>query len=215
MPNDPWRCVATSSHCPSATCPTHGRAHIDEIIDSPVVCATRLHVQFHVAIAAHPEARLIARISVCQTEPVQYGTLIIFRNLRLPSSVRNRWSADGVPVLFEPGSASNLRLDRRSDQFGPYRTTSSPRARTPHVLDGLLYLESCLVIDEHFTDTGGSSDDVFAVCPDFEFRFARRIRNLREKRPYSMAVLPSNGDRRHNFHRWPLPARRSAAHRAS
>jgi hypothetical protein len=56
----------------------------------------------------------------------------------------------------------------------------------PHVLDGLLYHESCLVIDEHYTDTGGFSDHVFAVCRAFGFRFAPRICNLKEKRLYSM-----------------------------
>ena len=35
------------------------------------------------------------------------------------------------------------------------------------MLDGLLYHESCLVIDEHYTDTGGFSDHVFEVIAAF------------------------------------------------
>jgi TnpA family transposase len=75
-----------------------------------------------------------------------------------------------------------------SDQFGPYYTNviAASAHEAPHVLDGILYHESCLVIDEHYTDTGGFSDHVFAVCRAFGFRFAPRIRNLKEKRLYSM-----------------------------
>ena len=75
-----------------------------------------------------------------------------------------------------------------SDQFGPYHTNviAASAHEAPHVLDGLLYHESSLVIDEHYTDTGGFSDHVFAVCRAFGFRFAPRIRNLKEKRLYSM-----------------------------
>ena len=42
------------------------------------------------------------------------------------------------------------------------------------------------VIDEHYTDTCGFSDHVFAVRRAFGFRFAPRIRNLKEKRLYSV-----------------------------
>ena len=75
-----------------------------------------------------------------------------------------------------------------SDQFGPYHTNviAASAHEAPHVLDGLLYHESCLIIDEHYTDTGGFSDHVFAVCRAFGFRFAPRIRNLKEKRLYSI-----------------------------
>lgn len=75
-----------------------------------------------------------------------------------------------------------------SDQFGPYHTNviAASAHEAPHVLDGLLYHESCLVIDEHYTDTGGFSDQVFAVCRLLGFRFAPRIRDLKEKRLYTI-----------------------------
>jgi hypothetical protein len=46
----------------------------------------------------------------------------------------------------------------------------------PHVLDGLLYHQTGLQIEEHYTDTGGATDHVFGLCHLFGFRFAPRIR---------------------------------------
>jgi TnpA family transposase len=60
----------------------------------------------------------------------------------------------------------------------------------PHVLDGLLYHQSSLVINEHYTDTGGFSDHVFAMCRLLGFRFAPRIRDLKEKRLYLLPGMP-------------------------
>ena len=53
-------------------------------------------------------------------------------------------------------------------------------------MDGLLYHESSLVIDEHYTDTGGFSDHLFAVCRLLGFRYAPRIRDLKKKRLYTI-----------------------------
>ena len=53
-----------------------------------------------------------------------------------------------------------------------------------HVLDGLLYHESDLRIAEHYTDTAGFTDHVFALCHLLGFRFAPRIRDLADKRLY-------------------------------
>ena len=44
-----------------------------------------------------------------------------------------------------------------------------------HVLDGLLYHESDLRIEEHYTDTAGFTDHVFAMMSLLGFRFAPRI----------------------------------------
>ena len=82
-----------------------------------------------------------------------------------------------------------------SDQFGPYHTKviAATANEAPHVLDGLLYHQSSLVINEHYTDTGGFSDHVFAMCRLLGFRFAPRIRDLKEKRLYllpGMTVPP-------------------------
>lgn len=82
-----------------------------------------------------------------------------------------------------------------SDQFGPFHTKviAATANEAPHVLDGLLYHQSSLVISEHYTDTGGFSDHVFAMCRLLGFRFAPRIRDLKEKRLYllpGMTVPP-------------------------
>ena len=61
--------------------------------------------------------------------------------------------------------------------------------RFRHVLDGLLCHQSSLVINEHYADTGGFSDHVFAMCRLLGVRFAPRIRDLKEKRLY---ILPGN-----------------------
>jgi TnpA family transposase len=73
-----------------------------------------------------------------------------------------------------------------SDQYAPYHTkviNATVRDAT-HVLDGLLYHESDLKIEEHYTDTAGFTDHVFALCHLLGFRFAPRIRDLADKRLY-------------------------------
>ena len=74
-----------------------------------------------------------------------------------------------------------------SDQFGPFHTKviAATAHEAPHVLDGLLQHESGLAIEEHYTDTGGFTDHVFACCALLGFRFAPRIRDLRDKRLYT------------------------------
>lgn len=54
----------------------------------------------------------------------------------------------------------------------------------PYVLDGLLYHESDLRIEEHYTDTAGFTDHVFALMHLLGFRFAPRIRDLADTKLY-------------------------------
>lgn len=73
-----------------------------------------------------------------------------------------------------------------SDQYAPFHTkviNATVRDAT-HVLDGLLYHESDLRIEEHYTDTAGFTEHVFALCHLLGFRFAPRIRDLADKRLY-------------------------------
>ncbi len=53
-----------------------------------------------------------------------------------------------------------------------------------YVLDGLLYHESDLRIEEHYTDTAGFTDHVFALMHCLGFRFAPRIRDLGDIKLY-------------------------------
>ena len=71
-----------------------------------------------------------------------------------------------------------------SDQYSPYHVqVISAGIRDPtHVLDGLLHHESDLRIEEHYTDTAGFTDHVFALMHLLGFRFAPRIRDLNDKR---------------------------------
>ena len=73
-----------------------------------------------------------------------------------------------------------------SDQYSPFHTkviNVGVRDAT-YVLDGLLYHESELKIEEHYTDTSGFSDHVFALMHLLGFRFAPRIRDLADKKLY-------------------------------
>ena len=52
------------------------------------------------------------------------------------------------------------------------------------MLDGLLYHESDLRIEEHYTDTAGFTDHLFALMSTLGFRFAPRIRDLADTKLY-------------------------------
>ncbi len=71
-----------------------------------------------------------------------------------------------------------------SDQYGPFhaKVISATMGEAPHVLDGLLHHGAALVIKEHYTDTGGASDHVFALCHLLGFRFVPRLRDFQDYR---------------------------------
>ena len=83
-----------------------------------------------------------------------------------------------------------------SDQYSPFSTmvvNVGVRDAT-YVLDGLLYHESDMRIEEHYTDTAGFTDHVFGMMHLLGFRFAPRIRDLNETRlfvPQSEADYPA------------------------
>jgi TnpA family transposase len=92
----------------------------------------------------------------------------------------------------EPGVSFYTHV---SDQYGPFHTKviAATAGEAPHVLDGLLYHQSGLQIDEHAVDTGGVSDHCFGLLPFFGYRFAPRMRDLKDRRlhlPPGMAVDP-------------------------
>jgi TnpA family transposase len=83
----------------------------------------------------------------------------------------------------EPG---RLFYTHISDQYSPFHTkviNVGVRDST-YVLDGLLYHESDLRIEEHYTDTAGFTDHVFALMHLLGFRFAPRIRDLGDTKLY-------------------------------
>jgi TnpA family transposase len=81
----------------------------------------------------------------------------------------------------EPGVSFYTHV---SDQYGPFHTKviAATAGEAPHVLDGLLYHLSGLTIEEHAVDTGGASDHVLGLMPFFGYRFAPRLRDLKERR---------------------------------
>lgn len=94
----------------------------------------------------------------------------------------------------EPG---RLLYTHISDQYSPFHTkviNVGVRDST-YVLDGLLYHESDLRIAEHYTDTAGFTDHVFALTSLLGFRFAPRIRDLGDTKLYipKNAAAPYHG----------------------
>jgi TnpA family transposase len=83
----------------------------------------------------------------------------------------------------EPGVQFYMHI---SDQYTPFhmKVIHATVRNATHVLDGLLYHESDLRIEEHYTDTAGFTDHVFALMHLLGFRFAPRIRDLADKRLY-------------------------------
>jgi TnpA family transposase len=75
-----------------------------------------------------------------------------------------------------------------SDQFSSFYTkVINTNARDAvHVLDGLLYHETELPLEEHYTDTAGYTDQVFGLTHMLGFRFAPRIRDISELRLYTL-----------------------------
>ena len=79
----------------------------------------------------------------------------------------------------EPGRMFYTHI---SDQYAPFSTkvVNVGVRDSTYVLDGLLYHESDLRIEEHYTDTAGFTDHVFGLMHLLGFRFAPRIRDLKD-----------------------------------
>lgn len=81
-----------------------------------------------------------------------------------------------------------------SDQYVPFhvKVINATIRDATHVLDGLLYHESDLQIQEHYTDTSGYTEHVFAMCHLLGFRFAPRMRDLPDKKLYTFEPTPAD-----------------------
>ncbi|MBU6140404.1 MAG: Tn3 family transposase [Proteobacteria bacterium] len=77
----------------------------------------------------------------------------------------------------EPGRMFYTHI---SDTYSPFsiKVVNVGVRDSTYVLDGLLYHESDLRIQEHYTDTAGFTDHVFGLMHLLDFRFAPRIRDL-------------------------------------
>lgn len=78
------------------------------------------------------------------------------------------------------GEPGRLFYTHISDQYAPFssKVVNVGIRDSTYVLDGLLYHESDLRIEEHYTDTAGFTDHVFGLMHLLGFQFAPRIRDL-------------------------------------
>jgi TnpA family transposase len=94
-------------------------------------------------------------------------------------SGRRRAGAGEVNAKY--GSEPGLRVyTHLSDLHGSFHTKvlSATASEAPYVLDGLVGRGG----GEHYTDTGGASDHVFALCHLLGYRFVPRLRDLHDRR---------------------------------
>ena len=67
--------------------------------------------------------------------------------------------------MRNPGpSRKDLRRKRTNYCRKSVKVISATEREALHVIDGLRYHESELRIKEHYTDTGGVTEHVFALC---------------------------------------------------
>ncbi len=88
--------------------------------------------------------------------------------------------APGISTRSMEAVQSRTFYTHISDQYAPFSTkvVNVGVRDSTYVLDGLLYHESDLRIEEHYTDTAGFTDHVFGLMHLLGFRFAPRIRDL-------------------------------------
>ena len=97
-----------------------------------------------------------------------------------------------------------------SDQYGPFHTRAltATTSEAPYVLDGLHHHahRTDLRIEDHYTDTAGATDHVFGLSHLLGYRFAPRIKGLKDRKLYSIRKAEQlsgarAADRRRHRHR--------------
>jgi TnpA family transposase len=77
-----------------------------------------------------------------------------------------------------------------SGRYSPFHTRviAATVSEAPYVLDGLMHHvhQTDLRIGEHYTDTAGATDHVFGLCCLLGFQFAPRIRDLKDRKLYTI-----------------------------
>jgi TnpA family transposase len=88
---------------------------------------------------------------------------------------------------IDPGTVIYTHV---SGHYGPFYTQviSATMSEAPYVLDGLLHHvhQTDLRISEHYTDTAGATDHVFGLCHLLGYRFAPRIKDLKDRKLYTI-----------------------------
>jgi len=82
-----------------------------------------------------------------------------------------------------------------ADNYAPFYSTviECTDRDAAYVLDGLLYNESDLALEEHYTDTHGYTEINFAAFAMLGRRFAPRIRGLQKQRIYRIDEVKDYG----------------------
>ena len=77
-----------------------------------------------------------------------------------------------------------------SGRYSPFHTRviAATVSEAPYVLDGLLHHvhQTDLRIREHYSDTAGATDHVFGLCHLLGFCFAPRIKDLKDRKLYTL-----------------------------
>ena len=129
------------------------------------------------------------------------AALAVLTNAQLKQPFASNWgdgttsSSDGQPFQTTDAAKGKGQVNPKngsepgrqfythvSDQYSPFSSkilNVGVRDAT-YVLDGLLYHESDLRIEEHYTDTAGFTDQVFGMMHLLGFKLAPRIKNLSE-----------------------------------
>lgn len=88
---------------------------------------------------------------------------------------------------IDPGAVFYTHV---SGRYGPYGTKviTATQSEAPYVLDGLHHHahQTDLRIAEHYTDTAGATDHVFGLCHLLGYRFAPRIKGLKDRKLYTI-----------------------------
>lgn len=88
---------------------------------------------------------------------------------------------------IDPGIVVYTHVSGRYDPFHT-RVLAATMSEAPHVLDGLHHHahQTDLRIAEHYTDTAGATDHVFGLCHLLGYRFAPRIKDLKDRKLYTV-----------------------------
>lgn len=88
---------------------------------------------------------------------------------------------------IDPGAVLYTHV---SGGYGPFytRVISATMSEAPYVLDGLHHHAHLtdLRIVEHYTDTAGATDHVFGLCHLLGYRFEPRIKDLKDRKLYTI-----------------------------
>jgi TnpA family transposase len=88
---------------------------------------------------------------------------------------------------IDPGAVLYTHVSGHYEPFYT-RVISATMSEAPYVLDGLHHHahQTDLRIVEHYTDTAGATDHVFGLCHLLSYRFAPRVKDLKDRKLYTV-----------------------------